>query len=452
MSSKDFVVPFGIRINKDGSRETVFLEDISKTEEDVANNFGRRCGLVCPECGKPLVARRNSVDNKHGFKCFAHESGAGASCEGYGEKSSHKAAEDMLSNGIGQIFYLPEITAFDMIPHTSKYKDSGDKRYTVNEIDSARDKMDEATCGLVNDSMVLQQQIACVIDKVWIENDTKNAPINLPKNKRPDAVVSMYNRNDTNDRYVIAVEFRYKHAKSLNDMMSFYDAGTDVLEILLPELSDMSDDFKRSLHDTIFGVNGADNDSDKYAGKREWLYSSKAETILSSQYTLAIQPYVYVKNDNGYPVNNIWKSSKAKALAIVDSYVRDAFQDSGIVIRKSKYTYIRTYASYDYTFIVPYFPFDSASLYAEIEYTLGVRNDDDVSTISDLKEKAKSCVGKMKANVASDNEKREQFHEKRIQAKRLKQQEEAARQQAVLEEEAKRQAKIGYVKFLVGNY
>ena len=437
MPSKDFAVPFGIRINANGNRESVFLDDISKTEEDVANNYGRRCGLICPECGKTLVARRRSVDNKHGFKCFAHESGAGTSCEGYGEKSSHKAAEDMLANSIGQIFYLPEITAFDMIPHTSKYTDSGYSRYTVNEISDARHKIVQETCDLVNDRMILQPQMACVVEKVWLEENTTNAPINLPSNKRPDAVVQIYNRKNIDKKYVIAVEFRYKHAKSLEDMKAFYESGTDVLEILLPELSDISDDFKRNLHDTIFGISGADNESNKYAGKREWLYSHIALSLMR-KYTLAVQPYVCIKNENGYPIKKLWDSTKTRACTIVDSYVDESFKGSGIIVRKSKYTYV----SVNYTFSIPYFPFDDSSIYAELEYTLEACEDDRTSSIKDLKTKADGCISAMTEQVDSDNDKREKYHEKKTQERRRKAQEQAERERIVIEEEAKRQAAI----------
>lgn len=98
MSSADFVVPFGIRILENGTEKTVYLDDIGATEDDVAASYGRRCGLVCPECGQPILAvRRQRGNNGKGFKCFAHASGASAHCEGYGERSSHKAAEDMLA-------------------------------------------------------------------------------------------------------------------------------------------------------------------------------------------------------------------------------------------------------------------------------------------------------------------------------------------------------------------
>lgn len=435
----DRVVPFGIRVDDDGNRETVFLEDISHTEEEVANNFGRRCGLICPECGKPLIARRRGGDNKHGFKCFAHESGAGAHCGGYGEKSSHKAAEDMLANGIGQIFYLPAITASDMIPHTSQYKDNGDTRYTVHEMDDVRRQIAIETCNLVNDEMILQPQMACAVEKVWIENDTKNAPISLPENKRPDAVVQMYNRKNINEKYVIAVEFRYKHAKSLDDMQAFYESRTDVLEILLPDLSDMNDNFKRSLHDTIFGINGADNDSNKYVGKREWLYSHTALSLLMHKYTLAVQPYVYIKNDNGYQLKRLWDSTKKRACAIVDSYVNNAFSDSGVIILKSKYT---NSVSWSYTFQVPYFPFDDSVLYARLEYTLGIRNDDESSSIQNLESKANDCICILMSQANSDNAKREEYYEKKVQERRIKAQQKAERERAIIAEEEKRQAAI----------
>lgn len=63
MSSADFVVPFGIRILEDGTEKTVYLDDIGATEDDVAANYGRRCGLVWPgmrpaDFGREKAARQ----------------------------------------------------------------------------------------------------------------------------------------------------------------------------------------------------------------------------------------------------------------------------------------------------------------------------------------------------------------------------------------------------------
>lgn len=63
MSFADFVVPFGISVLEDGTEKTVFLDDIGATEDDVAANYGRRCGLVCPECGQPILAVRRQRGN-----------------------------------------------------------------------------------------------------------------------------------------------------------------------------------------------------------------------------------------------------------------------------------------------------------------------------------------------------------------------------------------------------
>ena len=74
-SSADSVVPFGIRILEDGTEKTVYFDDIGKTEDVVAANYGRRCGLVCPECCQPILSvRRQHGNNENGFNCFAHAS------------------------------------------------------------------------------------------------------------------------------------------------------------------------------------------------------------------------------------------------------------------------------------------------------------------------------------------------------------------------------------------
>lgn len=328
MSSADFVVPFGIRILEDGTEKTVYLDDIGATEDDVAANYGRRCGLVCPECGQPILAvRRQQGNNGKGFKCFAHASGASAHCEGYGERSSHKAAEDMLSNGIGESFWLPAVNVSDLVAHTSRYSDSGTARDEVMEVFESREDVNNRGRGIIRDDCHISDAVECIIDRVWLEHDTDNAPIPLPSNKRPDAVVEMHEKGN-GKKHIVAVEFRYAHAKSIEDMQAFYGTGTSVVEILLPEVRDGGENMKRELNDAVFGCSQESGKNGYSVSniRREWLYNVESLSSLDT-FPIAVKPKVFIDRfDLNYDI-------KGKAEKIATRYVRKAFKDAAADIK-----------------------------------------------------------------------------------------------------------------------
>lgn len=326
MSSSDFVVPFGIKILEDGTEKTVYLDDIGATEDDVAANYGRRCGLVCPECGQPILAvRRQQGNNGKGFKCFAHASGASAHCEGYGERSSHKAAEEMLFNGIGESFLLPAVNVSDLVAHTSRYSDSGTARDEVMEVFESREDVNARGKGIIRDNCHISDAVECIVDRVWLEHDTDNAPIPLPSNKRPDAVVEMHEKG-SGEKHTVAVEFRYAHAKSLEDMQAFYEAGTSVVEILLPEVRDGGENMKRELHDAVFGYSPESGKGGNASYiRREWLYDAESLPSLDT-FPIAVKPKVFIDRfDLDYDI-------KGKAEKIAMRYMRRAFKETGIKI------------------------------------------------------------------------------------------------------------------------
>ena len=327
MSSADFVVPFGIRILEDGTEKTVFLDDIGATEDDVAANYGRRCGLVCPECGQPILAvRRQQGNNGKGFKCFAHASGASAHCEGYGERSSHKAAEDMLVNGIGESFWLPSVNVSDLVAHTSRYSDSGAVRDEVMEIFESREDVNTRGRGIIRDDCHISDAVECIVDRVWLEHDTDNAPISLPSNKRPDAVVEMHEKGN-GKKHIVAVEFRYAHPKSIDDMQAFYGAETSVVEILLPVVRDGGESMKRELHDAVFGYSPESGKGGRDVSnvRREWLYNAESLPSLDT-FPIAVKPKVFIDRfDLDYDI-------KGKAEKIAMRYMRRAFKEADIKI------------------------------------------------------------------------------------------------------------------------
>lgn len=327
MASSDFVVPFGIRILENGTEKTVFLDDIGATEDDVAANYGRRCGLVCPECGQPILAvRRQQSNNGKGFKCFAHASGASAHCEGYGERSSHKAAEDMLANGISEVFWLPAVNVSDLVSHTSRYSDSGTARDEVMEVFESREDVNNRGKGIIRDDCHISDGTECIVDRVWLEHDTDNAPIPLPSNKRPDAVVEMHEKGN-GKKHIVAVEFRYAHAKSIEDMQAFYRAGTSVVEILLPEVRGGGENMKRELHDAVFGYSPESGKGGRDVSnvRREWLYNAESLPSLDT-FPIAVKPKVFIDRfDLDYDI-------KGKAEKIAMRYMRRAFKEADIKI------------------------------------------------------------------------------------------------------------------------
>ena len=79
--------------------------------------YGLRCKLACPECGKPLEAVRHSVEHpEHGWKCLRHHAGEDSKCEGYGENSCHTLSEYLLSHAVGEKILLPPVSACDGVP------------------------------------------------------------------------------------------------------------------------------------------------------------------------------------------------------------------------------------------------------------------------------------------------------------------------------------------------
>lgn len=88
--------------------------------------YGLRCKLACPECGKPLESVRRSVEHpEYGWKCLRHHVGEDSECEGYGENSCHTLSEYLLSRAVGEKILLPAISACDGVPHISRYTDNG---------------------------------------------------------------------------------------------------------------------------------------------------------------------------------------------------------------------------------------------------------------------------------------------------------------------------------------
>ena len=231
----------------------------------------------------------------------------------------------MLFNKIFESFWLPAVNVSDLVAHTSRYSDSGTVRDKVLEVFESREDVNTRGRGIIRDDCHISDAVECVVDRVWLEHDTDNAPIPLPSNKRPDAVVEMHEKGN-GKKHVVAVEFRYAHAKSLEDMQAFYGAGTSVIEILLPEVRDGGENMKRELHDAVFGYSSESGKGGNASYiRREWLYNAESLPSLDT-FPIAVKPKVFIDRfDLDYDI-------KGKAEKIAMRYMRRAFKEAGIKI------------------------------------------------------------------------------------------------------------------------
>ena len=128
-------------------------------------------------------------------------------------------------------------------------------------------------------------------------------------------------------KHIVAVEFRYAHAKSIEDMQAFYGAGTSVFEILLPEVRDGGENMKRELNDTVFGCSQESGKNGRSVSniRREWLYNAESLPSLDT-FPIAVKPKVFIDRfDLDYDI-------KGKAEKIAMRYMRRAFKEAGIKI------------------------------------------------------------------------------------------------------------------------
>lgn len=231
----------------------------------------------------------------------------------------------MLVNGIGESFWLPAVNVSDLVAHTSRYSDSGTARDEVMEVFESREDVNARGRGIIRDDCHISDAVECVVDRVWLEHDTDNAPIPLPSNKRPDAVVEMHEKGN-GKKHIVAVEFRYAHAKSIEDMQAFYGAGTSVVEILLPVVRDGGENMKKELHNAVFGYSPESgmNGNASYI-RREWLYNAESLPSLDT-FPIAVKPKVFIDRFD------LDCDIKGKAEKIAMRYMRRAFKEAGIKI------------------------------------------------------------------------------------------------------------------------
>ena len=110
MATKSLTIPYGIRAGGQGE-----LDQLVFVDEIPVDQYGLKCGLVCPECGGQLEMHR--VDGKPGYLC--HYAGDSSSCAGpHGDTLVHVLSERVLSEMVGERMGVPFPDRYsDEIPH-----------------------------------------------------------------------------------------------------------------------------------------------------------------------------------------------------------------------------------------------------------------------------------------------------------------------------------------------
>ena len=95
----------------------VYPKDLNSETE-----YGLRCGLVCPECGKKLMAIRENkgaIDERIHYLAHLRSS----TCTGFGEGSLHNESMNIVKGSISEhdSFILPNVYVCDFVPHDFLY-------------------------------------------------------------------------------------------------------------------------------------------------------------------------------------------------------------------------------------------------------------------------------------------------------------------------------------------
>lgn len=261
-------VPYGV--TADGTIR--FPSDVQVAE------YGLRCGLSCPECGRRLEAvRRLSDDAASGIAFFRHaktpsDGHDGAdSCRGYGETSAHLAAKEVLRRSVGKAFWLPSICLSDYAPHVGTFATSTGERASYVPYVPGDD-------GCVPPQMphgiVARNPTPVLVGKILIE--ASGVP-GVPDGMRPDAVIFVRPLDETGKAKAdapevpIAIEVRNTHAKDAEDIRKYAETGMRVIEISIGGISPEDANFEEALSRRMLGTCAGDADE-----LREWLNNPSA--------------------------------------------------------------------------------------------------------------------------------------------------------------------------------
>lgn len=238
--------PYGI--DENGRYTTV--NDLAPSTQ-----YGLACNLVCPECGRPLVAVRTS--GRRTMSHLAHHADD-TDCTGYGESASHALAKEILLEAAErhETFVLPPVFVSDAVPHA---------------------KLSKATYRHAEPKM---KAIEVTIESVYLEHDAAKRYIS--GSKIPDAVMEFSYRGR---RSAIAVEISNTHAKSIEDVREYAEEEKirGVVEIDVSPVQPTPENaviFRELLRRHIMGY-------EKRSDAKYWLYNPKMREQLD-EYELCI--------------------------------------------------------------------------------------------------------------------------------------------------------------------
>lgn len=224
---------------------------------DANSDYGSNIKLTCPNCHCDVELCRkhvnNTVDGKKqsSYWYFRHKKDTSVECAGYGEKSSHMLAEQILKESIGSKMMLPSVLLRDIVPHESFITDSGnEKKVSSDEYDGI---MSTLIPGFYNpdtndDIYQYADWSAVQYEEGYLMNYSEklfNAEDALRRNeeviitdvkiehsysfgKTADAMITV--KHDDGSMSEIAYEIRYAHKKKYDDVRIYADNKINVIE------------------------------------------------------------------------------------------------------------------------------------------------------------------------------------------------------------------------------
>lgn len=220
-----------------------------------STQYGLACDLVCPECGRPLVAVR--APGRQFMSHLAHHA-EDTDCTGYGESASHALAKEILDAAARthDTFSLPPVFISDAEPHI---------------------KLPSKTYRHAEPKM---KSIDVRIENVYFEHDA--AARFIEGAKIPDAVMEFSYKGKAS---AIAIEICNTHAKSIEDVREYAKESKirGVVEIDVSSCQPTTDNaiiFKELLRHHILGY-------EKKSDTKYWLFNPKIREKLYS-YELCI--------------------------------------------------------------------------------------------------------------------------------------------------------------------
>lgn len=233
--------------------------------------YGLRCRLSCPECGKPLESVRRSAEHpEHGWKCLRHHAGEDSKCEGYGENSCHTLSEYLLSHAIGEKILLPAISASDGVPHISRYTENGASRAGWTDQPRECSELDDEYSWREKDVQVPDLLAASPVEAEIVSVESERR---LECGLIPDLLLTVRIGDET---MRVAFEVRYTHPKSLEDVQRYAIYGIPVIECLVRDIDVHDEEAEAKLRNRLLG----------HDGRIEWLYHPSAKQLIDEQYRL----------------------------------------------------------------------------------------------------------------------------------------------------------------------